>query len=93
MVPVSTRLHVCMVFTMGYRVYNVHSVLAFHFTPSWLLSATWPLQATIESKEDPAFRLSDGDDVGQGQVYGTPMPRDKPINPEFSSGPCKKRPG
>ncbi|CAM9994764.1 unnamed protein product, partial [Sphacelaria rigidula] len=51
------------------------------------------MQAKIESKEDPAFRLDQEDDVGQGQVYGTPMPPDKPANPEFSSGPCKKRPG
>ncbi|CAN0436327.1 unnamed protein product, partial [Hapterophycus canaliculatus] len=35
----------------------------------------------------------DADETAQGHVYGTPMPRDKPQHPEFSSGPCKKRPG
>ena len=52
----------------------------------------WPLQASIDSREDPSFRL-DADETAQGQVYGTPMPPEKPENPEFSSGPCKKRPG
>ncbi|CAM9991084.1 unnamed protein product [Laminaria digitata] len=49
-------------------------------------------QASIDSREDPSFRMDD-DETAQGQVYGTPMPPNKPINPEFSSGPCKKRPG
>eukprot|EP00752_Nemacystus_decipiens_P017230 g15435.t1 len=50
------------------------------------------VQASIDSREDPSFRL-DADETSQGQVYGTPMPPEKPENPEFSSGPCKKRPG
>ncbi|CAM9670769.1 unnamed protein product, partial [Scytosiphon promiscuus] len=50
------------------------------------------VQASIDSTEDPSFRL-DADETAQGQVYGTPMPPDKPQHPEFSSGPCKKRPG
>ncbi|CAM9190426.1 unnamed protein product [Ectocarpus sp. 8 AP-2014] len=50
------------------------------------------VQASIDSREDPSFRL-DTDEASQGQVYGTPMPPDKPQHPEFSSGPCKKRPG
>ncbi|CBJ25823.1 Phosphoglycerate dehydrogenase / Phosphoserine aminotransferase [Ectocarpus siliculosus] len=50
------------------------------------------VQASIDSREDPSFRM-DTDEASQGQVYGTPMPPDKPQHPEFSSGPCKKRPG
>ena len=26
-------------------------------------------------------------------TYSNPIPKERPINPEFSSGPCKKRPG
>ena len=50
------------------------------------------VQASIYSREDPSFRL-DADETSQGKVFGTPMLPDKPENPEFSSGPCKKRPG
>ncbi|KAG5182669.1 phosphoserine aminotransferase [Tribonema minus] len=49
------------------------------------------IPVNIGEMEDPAFRIDD--EEFQGVVYGTPMPADKPANPEFSSGPCKKRPG
>jgi len=45
----------------------------------------------IQIGEDPSFRIEE--EIHQGAVYGTPLPADKPVNPEFSSGPCKKRPG
>ncbi|CAM9489142.1 unnamed protein product [Chrysoparadoxa australica] len=40
-------------------------------------------------EEDAALTTS----TKAGVVYQTPMPAEKPVNPEFSSGPCKKRPG
>ena len=49
-------------------------------------------QAVIDRVDDPSFRVDD-DERAQGHVYGTPMPPRKPVHPEFSSGPCKKRPG
>lgn len=60
--------------------------------PSIMMPPHSRRQASIDSREDPSFRL-DADETAQGQVYGTPMPPGKPANPEFSSGPCKKRPG
>ncbi|CAM9360858.1 unnamed protein product [Ascophyllum nodosum] len=50
------------------------------------------IQAVIDRVDDPSFRVDD-DERAQGHVYGTPMPPRKPVHPEFSSGPCKKRPG
>lgn len=37
--------------------------------------------------------VTDGDTVHQGHIGGTVKPSQKPRHPEFSSGPCKKRPG
>jgi phosphoserine aminotransferase len=39
---------------------------------------------------DPNFRASSSQ---QGVVFGSNKPNTKPLNPQFSSGPCKKRPG
>jgi phosphoserine aminotransferase len=50
------------------------------------------LQLEFETVLDPIFRVSNTD-VGQGDVSGVKKPMKKPRNPEFSSGPCKKRPG
>lgn len=47
------------------------------------------MSVSIEEDMDSSLRI----DEVQGVVYGTPMPAEKPLNPEFSSGPCKKRPG
>lgn len=41
---------------------------------------------------DPHFRVKDSTQ-GQYNVAGSSKPTVKPVNPEFSSGPCKKRPG
>jgi phosphoserine aminotransferase len=40
---------------------------------------------------DPNFRVRSAND--QGVVFGSNKPVFKPANPQFSSGPCKKRPG
>jgi len=46
---------------------------------------------------DPNFRVrsssSSNNNITQGHVVGSTRPIIKPRNPEFSSGPCKKRPG
>ena len=41
---------------------------------------------------DPNFRVRSSASH-QGVVFGSSKPFTKPRNPEFSSGPCKKRPG
>eukprot|EP01038_Epipyxis_sp_PR26KG_P007546 gene7546-10283_t len=48
------------------------------------------IQLRMRTSIDPNFRVRS---ANQGEVTGSKKPRDKPINPEFSSGPCKKRPG
>jgi phosphoserine aminotransferase len=48
-------------------------------------------QLKLKEQVDPNFRVRS---VGQqGIVYGSSKPLVRPRNPEFSSGPCKKRPG
>lgn len=47
------------------------------------------MQLHLADTVDPAFRVNSGP---QG-VSGVVKPSVKPRNPEFSSGPCKKRPG
>lgn len=46
-------------------------------------------QLKLASSIDPNFRVR----VAQGHLEGSNKPPVKPKNPEFSSGPCKKRPG
>ena len=49
----------------------------------------------FEENIDPVFRIrsSDSSIAKQGLVQGSNKPAVKPQHPEFSSGPCKKRPG
>ena len=49
------------------------------------------IQVILKSAIDPALRIKSSS--MQGTVYGSSKPNVKPRNPEFSSGPCKKRPG
>jgi len=49
------------------------------------------IQINLNSSIDPALRIKSSS--MQGTVYGSTKPNIKPLNPEFSSGPCKKRPG
>jgi phosphoserine aminotransferase len=44
----------------------------------------------LKESVDPNFRVRSAQ---QGEVVGSRKPSVKPRNPEFSSGPCKKRPG
>mmetsp|Transcript_618 Transcript_618/g.642 ORF Transcript_618/g.642 Transcript_618/m.642 type:complete len:962 (-) Transcript_618:290-3175(-) len=46
-------------------------------------------QIRLRETIDPNFRVRNA----QGPVQGSRKPNNKPRNPEFSSGPCKKRPG
>ena len=48
-------------------------------------------QVTLSTVADPHFRVKES--AQQGAVVGSTKPYAKPVNPEFSSGPCKKRPG
>lgn len=48
-------------------------------------------QVRLSESVDPNFRVRSA--THQGAVSGTSKPPNKPKNPEFSSGPCKKRPG
>jgi phosphoserine aminotransferase len=48
-------------------------------------------QLTLPEYIDPNFRVRSV--ANQGVVYGSNKPLVRPRNPEFSSGPCKKRPG
>ena len=54
-------------------------------------------QIRLKEPIDPNFRVrsSTADDAAlrQGHVRGSVKPSQKPRHPEFSSGPCKKRPG
>ncbi|KAJ1421546.1 pyridoxal phosphate-dependent transferase [Ochromonadaceae sp. CCMP2298] len=45
----------------------------------------------LKEPVDPNFRVRSS--TAQGHVQGLRKPTAKPRNPEFSSGPCKKRPG
>lgn len=47
------------------------------------------MQIKLRETIDPNFRVRSA----QGPVVGSRKPVNKPRNPEFSSGPCKKRPG
>lgn len=46
-------------------------------------------QIHLKTEIDPNFRVRSAVNV----VHGASKPKVKPQNPEFSSGPCKKRPG
>lgn len=48
------------------------------------------MELRLKDSIDPNFRVRS---ASQGQVAGPRKPLVKPRNPEFSSGPCKKRPG
>jgi phosphoserine aminotransferase len=49
------------------------------------------LQLSFEKNEDPLFRVRNSNSSdADGKIK---KPSKKPSNPEFSSGPCKKRPG
>ncbi len=48
------------------------------------------ISVSIPTAVDPAFRVEEKTPC---QDYAVPMPRAKPVNATFSSGPCKKRPG
>ena len=41
----------------------------------------------------PELSASNTTTAQQGHLHGTTKPAQKPRHPEFSSGPCKKRPG
>jgi hypothetical protein len=45
-------------------------------------------QISLGDEIDPSFRVNTSN-----HVNGSNKPSVKPISPEFSSGPCKKRPG
>merc|ERR1712196_492561 len=48
----------------------------------------------LRSEVDPNFRVRSSALLGQqGVGFGSTKPPTKPANPQFSSGPCKKRPG
>mmetsp|Transcript_10237 Transcript_10237/g.9171 ORF Transcript_10237/g.9171 Transcript_10237/m.9171 type:complete len:967 (+) Transcript_10237:96-2996(+) len=49
------------------------------------------IQLKLSNVVDPHFRVKGS--VDQGIVQGLKKPFVRPRNPEFSSGPCKKRPG
>lgn len=49
------------------------------------------VQVRLSQTVDPNFRVRSA--TQQGVVLGSSKPSTKPKNPEFSSGPCKKRPG
>jgi phosphoserine aminotransferase len=49
------------------------------------------VQLHLKQSVDPNLRIRSSD--SQGVVYGSNKPTMRPRNPEFSSGPCKKRPG
>lgn len=50
------------------------------------------VQIQLKHVIDPNFRVRSST-ASQGVVTGSSKPQQKPRNPEFSSGPCKKRPG
>lgn len=60
-----------------------------HLTKSTDLSNV--VQIRLRDAIDPNFRVRSASQ--QGHVQGPRKPLIKPRNPEFSSGPCKKRPG
>lgn len=53
------------------------------------------VQLEFESVLDPIFRVKSNNDNGNNNlnIVGINKPTIRPLNPEFSSGPCKKRPG
>lgn len=50
-------------------------------------------QIHLADTVDPVFRVHSSSHHSQGYVEGSSKPVARPVNPEFSSGPCKKRPG
>eukprot|EP01034_Spumella_vulgaris_P036810 gene36810-45414_t len=50
------------------------------------------IQLNLKDTSDPNFRVRNSADSGT-HLSGLRKPSVKPRNPEFSSGPCKKRPG
>lgn len=51
------------------------------------------MQITLKQAVDPNFRARQALGGSHGVVLGSTKPVMRPRNPEFSSGPCKKRPG
>lgn len=49
------------------------------------------IQVSLRIPTEPHFRVRGQSD--QGHIHGSKKPYLRPKNPEFSSGPCKKRPG
>lgn len=49
------------------------------------------MQLHLKQSVDPNFRVKASD--SHGAVFGSSRPAVRPRSPEFSSGPCKKRPG
>jgi phosphoserine aminotransferase len=47
------------------------------------------IMVTMDNNVDPSFRVN----APQGIVSGSMKPPVRPLNAQFSSGPCKKRPG
>jgi phosphoserine aminotransferase len=71
--------------------YSLPASLLLNLTVSGRDSFSLLSQLKLREHVDPNFRVRS---VGQqGIVYGSSKPLVRPRNPEFSSGPCKKRPG
>ena len=71
-------------------MHSSHSLSRAHVMCFALVSCI-ALQVRLSQIVDPNFRVRSA--TQQGVVFGSSKPFTKPKNPEFSSGPCKKRPG
>ncbi len=69
---------------------NVIQVCCCHAFSAFCVADLRPFQIKLKDTVDPNFRVRSS---AAENLLGSARPAVKPLHPEFSSGPCKKRPG